>query len=98
MNFKVELVDKFIMSFFEKGILKEEEEKHTKIRNEQGVTTNTCYNKVLYVSRLMNLLLSEIGDFLEKKIIRVNATKILLIKPSGRPERSIINEEMEKSI
>lgn len=40
LNFKVELVDKFIMSFFEKGILKEEEEKHTKIRNEQGVTTN----------------------------------------------------------
>lgn len=26
------------------------------------------YKKVLYVSRLMNLLLSEIGDFLEKKL------------------------------
>lgn len=56
------------------------------------------YKKVLYVSRLMNLLLSEIGDFLEKKIICVNETKINYLKPSGRPERSIINEEMEKSI
>lgn len=48
LNFKIELVDKFIISFFEKA----SSQGGKKIRNEQGDTINAHDKKVLYRTRL----------------------------------------------